>query len=274
MPDLRCRKELFMVNHTDHRQRLRAKFAESPEILEDHELLELLLFYSVPRKNTNDTAHLLLKRFGTLKRVLDAGIPALKTVDGVGDQSALFFRVVAETMRRYNFYRNIENDNFRLSSELKKYLTDLFVGTDNETVYLLLFTASNQLISCHKLSEGYSCRVDLSLREILFLTISENASSVVLAHNHPGGKAIPSGEDIHFTHRLHSLLTSINVELVDHYVIAGNECRAIMGEDAKRLFIYESAASPATSTSPCSFSAESGARPAKKGISIKTKRMK
>ncbi len=228
-----------MGTHDKHRERLKAKFADTPEILEDHELLELLLFYSIPRKNTNEEAHNLLKRFGNIKNVFDAGLPALMQVDGIGEKSALFFRVISEVLRRYEICReNDREDLLEENTSLKKYLMDLFVGTDNEVLYLLLFTANNKLICCEKLSEGYSCGTALPIREIVGLVLANNAASAILAHNHPGGKAVPSSEDINLTHRLYTVLLNIGVKLKDHYVVAGKHCMPIISKYKDQMFIH------------------------------------
>ncbi len=228
-----------MGTHDKHRERLKAKFADTPEILEDHELLELLLFYSIPRKNTNEEAHKILERFGNIKNVFDAGLPALVQVDGIGEKSALFFRVISEVLRRYEICRENDCDDLlEENTSLRKYLTDLFVGTTNEALYLLLFTANNKLICCEKMSEGFSCGTALPVREILSSVLANNAASAILAHNHPGGKAIPSSQDINLTHRLRTVLMNIEVRLKEHYVVAGNQCMPIIATYKDKMFIH------------------------------------
>lgn len=224
--------------HDGHRERLRNRFLASPESFEDHELLELLLFYAIPRKNTNEIAHALIERFGSIKEVIDAGLPALKTVDSIGDNAAIFFRVIAETLLRYE--RSEYKDNNLLSSYdyLSNYLKSLFVGTDNEITYLVLLDSSKNIISCEKVAEGFSCGNIISIRQIAMSALINNAACVILAHNHPHGKAIPSSEDIYSTNIIKTTLNTLSVPLLEHYIIAEDECVPIIDRNRKNLYNF------------------------------------
>ena len=188
--------------HDGHRERLRNKFITSPDSLEDHELLELLLFYAIPRCNTNETAHDLIDRFGSLQGVLDANLSSLVGVKDVGNKTALYLRVVSEVLSRYERASHELSGQIDTYAELGDYLRSLFVGTENEQTFLLLFDNSKRLILCEKIGEGYSSGNVISMRDIAYLALSNNAAGVVLAHNHPNGRATPSGEDIMATNRL------------------------------------------------------------------------
>ena len=214
--------------HAGHRNRLKERFIASPKTLEDHELIELLLFYVIPRANTNETAHKLINRFGSIKGIFDAGIPALSSVDGVGEKSAVFIRVVSEILTRYERCSADFSTPLSSVSELGAYLRSLFVATDNEISYLLLFDSSKRLILCKKVGEGHATENSISTRDIAFLALSNNANGAILVHNHPGGKPIPSGEDISTTNHLKWMLDSMGVQLIDHFIVAGNECRPIL----------------------------------------------
>ena len=209
--------------HDKHRERLRARFLSAGESFEDHELLELLLFYAIPRVNTNETAHDLIDRFGSLKGVLDAGLPALKSVNGIGENSAIFLRAISELLLRYERANTNTDSHLRSKPELAAYLRALFVGTESEMSYVILFDAGKRVLLCQKLSEGYSTGNTISMREIMALVINSNAAGIILAHNHPSGKAIPSGDDIEATNLLKGMLDKIGVHLIDHFIVAGNE---------------------------------------------------
>jgi DNA repair protein RadC len=221
--------------HDGHRERLRNKFITSPDSLEDHELLELLLFYVIPRCNTNETAHDLIARFGSLRGVLDANMSSLVGVKDIGDKTALYLRVVAEVLSRYECAAHDLSGPINYA-ELGDYLRSLFVGTENEQTFLLLFDSSNRLLLCEKIGEGYSSGNVISMRDIALLSLSNNAAGVVLAHNHPNGRATPSGEDIMATNRLKGLLSSMDIALLEHFVIAGKECVPIIHYDKAHLF--------------------------------------
>lgn len=222
--------------HDGHRERLRNKFITSPDSLEDHELLELLLFYAIPRCNTNETAHDLIDRFGSLQGVLDANLSSLVGVKDVGNKTALYLRVVSEVLSRYERASHELSGQIDTYAELGDYLRSLFVGTENEQTFLLLFDNSKRLILCEKIGEGYSSGNVISMREIAYLALSNNAAGVVLAHNHPNGRATPSGEDIMATNRLKSVLNSMDITLIDHFVIAGKDCVPIIRYDKSQLF--------------------------------------
>ena len=222
--------------HDGHRERLRNKFITSPDSLEDHELLELLLFYAIPRCNTNETAHDLIDRFGSLQGVLDANFSSLVGVKDVGDKTALYLRVVSEVLSRYERASHELSGRIDTYAELGDYLRSLFVGTENEQTFLLLFDNSKRLILCEKIGEGYSSGNVISMRDIAYLALSNNAAGVVLAHNHPNGRATPSGEDIMATNRLKSVLNSMDITLIDHFVIAGKDCVPIIHYDKSQLF--------------------------------------
>lgn len=222
--------------HDGHRERLRNRFLAAPESFEDHELLELLLFYAIPRKNTNEIAHSLLDRFGSIKGILDAGVPSLMAVDDIGESTAVFFRALSQAMLRYRIEEGDSGTPFDTYAAIGKYLKNLFVGTDNEMTYLLLFDSSQNLIICEKLSEGYSCGNVISNREIVMKALTHNAASAIIAHNHPGGKAIPSREDIYASTVLESSLDFMGVRLIDHFVVAENKCVPILHKEKTELY--------------------------------------
>lgn len=222
--------------HEGHRERLRNRFIAAPDSFEDHELLELLLFYAIPRKNTNETAHILLERFGSIKGIIDAGLPALKSIDAIGDSSAVFFRAIAEALIRYERCecQNISPVESYASSS--KFLKSLFVGTENEITYIILLDSSKNLITCEKIAEGYSCGNVMSMRELTTLALNNNAACAILAHNHPGGKAIPSGEDIYATNVIKTTLNTLGITLLEHFIVAENECVPIINKDKTRIY--------------------------------------
>lgn len=225
-----------MQVHDGHRERLRSRFLASPSSFEDHELLELLLFYVFPRVNTNEIAHDLLNRFGSIKGVLDAGIPALTQVNSIGDKAALFIRVVSETLSRYKVDEVDIRNPLESYDALSLYLRNLFVGTENEITYVLLFDSKNRLILSSQIAEGYSCGNVISMREMVQLATSSNAASIILAHNHPHGKAIPSREDLAVTNNVNTVMALMGINFIDHFIIADNECMPILNSKKAPLY--------------------------------------
>ncbi len=225
--------------HEAHRNRLREKFKSDPSLLEDHEMLELLLFFSIPRKNTNEIAHNLLKRFHDVQNIFNAEMSTLTMVDGVGENTAVLFRVVSELNRRYELCRNDRKEELFMNEEnLKKYLCSLFTGKQSEEAYILLFDASFTLLCYKKLSEGFSCGTPFPVRDMIYFAIANNAASVVLAHNHPGGKAIPSREDIFANNNIRRIFRDVGVNFIEHYIVAGNACEPISKTSDEDLLFF------------------------------------
>ena len=223
------------MTHDGHRERLKKRFLSSPDSFEDHELLELILFYSIPRKNTNETAHKLLKKFGSIKGILDASIESLMTVDDIGPNSALYIKAISKLLSKYEYDEKKESP-LKTPAMLSSFLHSLFLGTQKELTYLLLFDNSKRLLECQKISEGYSIENTVSLRNIVSSAVSSNAVSAILAHNHPSGISFPSGEDINATNRIKLILESLGIVLMEHFIITETECRPIINYQNADLY--------------------------------------
>ena len=224
------------MTHDGHRNRLRTRFLKSPDSFEDHELLELILFYSIPRKNTNEIAHKLLARFGSLKGVLDASIEALTEVDDIGVNTAIYIKSMAKMVLKYTSSEQKSDELLKSPATLSAFLKHLFIGTQTEISYVLLFDNSKRLILCEKIGEGFSAENTASLRKIVSSAIANNAVSVILVHNHPNGKAFPSSEDIHATNKAKMVLEAIGVVLMEHFIVAENECRPILNPQKTDIY--------------------------------------
>ena len=222
------------TTHENHRERLKKRFLNSPESFEDHELLELILFYAIPRVNTNETAHNLLRRFGSLKGVLDAEYMSLVGVEGMGKSSALYMRAISELLIRYERSNVDKRALLNTPDVLRAYLHSLFVGTEREMTYLILLDNSMRLLRCDKVGDGYSVGNEIVARNILSLALNNNAAGAILAHNHPNGKAIPSGEDIFVTNHIEWLMRQMGITLIQHFIIAEGKCAPILSKESSR----------------------------------------
>lgn len=224
------------MTHDGHRQRLRNRFLASPESFEDHELLELILFYSIPRKNTNEIAHRLLTRFGSVKGVLNASVDALTEIDDIGESTAIYIKAISALVLKYHISEQRSDDLLKSPASLSMFLKSLFIGTENESSYILLFDNSKRLLTCTKIGEGFSMEHTMSMRKAALTAISSNAASAILVHNHPNGKAFPSGDDIHATNRAKMLLEALGILLLEHFIVAGDECRPIINVQRADIF--------------------------------------
>ena len=212
-----------MADHSGHRDRLRGEFLARSESFPDHKVLELLLFYALPRQDTNPIAHDLLERFGSLVGVLDAPPEALAQVKGVGDRSAVLFKAVKELARRYAAGRSRIGNLITTNYAAYEILHPLFFGARNERVYLLCLDGKKKLLGCAKLGEGNVNAAEVTPRGVVETALNHNAARVILAHNHVSGLALPSDEDKATTLYLQTLLSQVGVLLDDHLIFVDDD---------------------------------------------------
>ena len=207
--------------HKGHRERLKARFLETGlDSFTDVQALELLLFYAIPQKDTNPIAHALLDRFGSLSQVLDAPLEALKKVPGISDHSASLLRLVTELARFYQVDSAQRTEVLTSLDACGRYLVPRFFGRKVETVFLLCLDAKCKVLCCREIGEGSVNAASISVRKVVEAALSANATSVVLAHNHPSGVALPSADDVQTTCRIAAALSAVEVQLIDHIVVA------------------------------------------------------
>ena len=210
--------------HSGHRARLREHFRKgSLDDFLDHEVLEFLLTFVIPRKNVNSIAHGLLRRFGSFAAVLDAPYQELSKVDGVGETSALFLSLIRQVLRRYRLTLNPTLETIDSIEKICEYLIAYFSHERNEVAVLLSLDALRRVITLTKLSSGATNSVVITRRQIVEAAILSNATSVILAHNHTSGIAFPSAEDELTTKLVKEALEVVNVELLDHIIVAGDD---------------------------------------------------
>lgn len=213
-----------MSIHAGHRQRLKERFLkESLDNFEEHQVLELLLFYGIPQRDTNEIAHELIRKFGSLSKVLEATPEELSEVKYVGDNVTTLFRLITEVARYYQVNCAMREQILTSIDACGKYLVPFFHGRQIETVFLLCLDAKCKVLCCEKVGEGSVNSAGVPVRKIVEMALKANATSVILAHNHPSGLAIPSGEDIQTTRRVALALDAVEIGLVDHIIVADND---------------------------------------------------
>lgn len=212
-----------MSVHEGHRQRLKERFLrEGLDGFTDVQVLELLLFYVIPRKDTNPIAHDLLDRFGSLARVLDAPVSKLVQANGITENGAAFLKLVREIDRRYTLSQGREII-LNTIDDCCEYLSRFFKGKKNETVFLLSMDAKLKVLSCREVGEGSINYASVPIRRCVEMALEDGATSVILAHNHPSGIALPSDDDILTTRRLAAALSTVEIQLADHIVVADDD---------------------------------------------------
>lgn len=213
-----------MSLHDGHRKRMRQRFlAEGLDQFTDVQVLEILLFYCIARQDTNPIAHELLNHFGSLSQVLEAPVEELCKVNGIGENTAVFLKLITQVGRYYLTDRASKSKILPTLDSCAKYLQTFFFGRNVETVYLLCLDAKCKMLCCKKISEGDVNSATLSVRKIVETALSTNASSVVLAHNHPGGLAVPSHVDVQTTSRIADALQAVDVNFIDHILVTDDD---------------------------------------------------
>ena len=210
--------------HEGHRQRLKERFIKNGLAdFEDHNILELLLFYAVPRNDTNELGHRLLKTFGSISNVFDAPIEALCKVEGIGVHTATLIKLIPQICNIYNIDKAENIKIINTPADAGAYFIPRFMGKMEEEVHVLLLDDKKKLIQSEMISKGTISAAALSIRKIVDAVLRNNATGVVIAHNHPAGVAIPSTQDIAVTRKIYIALKSMDIKLLDHIIVAGDD---------------------------------------------------
>lgn len=209
--------------HDGHRARLRTRYIEEGLAhFNEIDTLELLLFYAIPRRDTNELAHLLLQQFGSLDGVLGATTGDLCAVPGISENTAVLLHLFNDVARKCE----ISRQSIRIvnsSQDAGTFLLPYFYGLREETVYLLCLDAKGKVLDCRALFKGSANGVAIAIRKIVEVALSVNATSVIMAHNHPGGLALPSAEDRASTLRIRAALQNLDIVLIDHIIVADQD---------------------------------------------------
>lgn len=210
--------------HSGHRARLKERFlAEGLENFSDLHALELLLFFVVPRRDTNPIAHALLARFGSLRGVLEARREDLEEVSGIGENATILLKLLPALARRYRI-DSFEGDKILLQThETGEFLIPRFSNAREEEVHLLSLDAKGKVLDCRRIHKGSVNTVGVSVRKVVETALVTGATAVVLAHNHPSGLALPSEEDKNTTRLVENALRPVSVTLADHIIVAGED---------------------------------------------------
>ncbi len=211
--------------HDGHRYRVREKFMKDKNLnaYADHNILEMLLFYAIPRADTNELAHRLIDTFGSFSAVFDADIEQLIRVEGIGKSSAVLIKMIPSVMQRY-YEDKIDNSSKITDTESAvTFLKAKFLSTTVETMYVLCMNNDGKLLKFTQIGSGTLDYSELDSRFILQEMLLSKATTAIIAHNHPGGICAPSLSDVNTTQQIASLLAGINTKLLDHIIIAGDE---------------------------------------------------
>ena len=209
--------------HEGHRLRILEKLKENANALQEHELLEILLFNAVPRKNTNPLAHELLKSFGSIKRVFDADVNALMTVKGVGLSTASYLAVVGRFFQEYKAEEQGTMPAQYDANTFPDFLVKRFQQESCECVDFYFLNERGNILSRKVFTNRSKEQVVIDSKEVLRLIGQEGIKALVLAHNHVEGTCRPSPEADDLTSQIVTVCSVANVRLLDHFICAGEK---------------------------------------------------
>jgi DNA repair protein RadC len=208
--------------HEGHRERLISKLIEGNTLLSDHEVLEILLFYSIPRKNVNELAHKLITTFGSLSNCLNADYNSLMSVDGVGHKTATFLVTLSEIQSRIRMQNNNLPSIFSFDS-CKQLLINSFRGLKEEKFGALFLDKQGKIIYRKLFSSHSDFSVTVDVAELLKGVLSRKPHSVILCHNHISGNPTPSEIDDKSTQKIYTILKLNDIALYDHIIVSDDK---------------------------------------------------
>ena len=221
--------------HSGHRQRLKDRFLrEGLDGFEKHNMLELMLFYSIPQRDTNPIAHALLDRFGSLSGVFAASVSELCTVDGVSEHTATLIKLIPSIWRNAACEVNTD-ERYDSLHKLGRLMVRRFSGLTVENVILVLLDNSWHIIEIIQLGAGSANHVRFDTRKLLEHAFRTNASMALLAHNHPNGTLVASPEDLETTSAVAQAFRTIRVEFLEHLLVVGDQYEPLL-EKAEGVF--------------------------------------
>lgn len=219
--------------HDGHRQRVWREFTQNgiDENTPPHKVLELILFFTIPRKDTNGLAHIVLQRLGGFANVMEASVEQLmeasitddKNIPRITEYTASHIKLMLEIVKYYYTSKVKQEKQLFDRFMASDFLTKKLMNERVEMAYLLCLDNANRFLACPKISEGDELAVSLSPRRMIETVNKIGATKVLLAHNHPRGVALPSNEDIKVTSQLASAFSSINVTFIDHIIVADHD---------------------------------------------------
>lgn len=211
------------IGHKGHRERLKKRYLDGGfSSFSEHEVLELILFYAIPRRDTKQLAKKLLKQFGNIQNVFDATPLELNRLGGLSENSAILVSLI---LKSYEVYIGENNNKLVLdnTSAVYRYLRQFFINEKRECFYIICLNVKKQLIKTCLVSEGSVSETHIYIRNIIEDVIKSNAVNVILAHNHPSQICEPSDVDIITTNKIINSLNMISVNVIDHIIMTDND---------------------------------------------------
>ena len=209
--------------HDGHRKRLKQRFLQEGLVsFEPHNTLELLLFFAVPRQDTNVIAHRLIKQFKTLSGVLNAPYEELIKINGLSENGATLLKIIPQLLSAYTVEINAKQPMNNVKT-ICSYFHGCYIGVKTEQLRVCCLDDNLNIISCPVIQDGGVNTVPINVRKIVEATYRSNCSMIILAHNHPNGIPVPSEADVKVTRQLYNTLKNVGITLLDHIIVGPND---------------------------------------------------
>ena len=211
--------------HANHRKRMRQRIAQNGlEGLQDHEVLEYILYAFIPRKDTNPIAHKLLDLAGSLENVFNSSVEMLMSVPNMTYSASLFLTCMPNIIKRYSLQKHGDKPLLLNSRSAIEYFKNIFAHEDQmqENFFIAIVAPDGRVVDSCKISKGDSDQCKLDVKKFILKTASTQAKDFFIAHNHPSGIPTPSLTDFEFTKWLASLSVTLELRMIDHIIIAKN----------------------------------------------------
>lgn len=208
--------------HEGHFGRLREKFEKGT--LEDHEIMELLLHYVIPRVNTNEKAHALIHSSEGFSRIFDRSKKSLCLVEGIGPKSADFLRVISEVIKRYILDSCDTTKLLSDKEQLHNYLRGIYVGAYSEEGYMLMFKNSGKFLGCESIGKGMRTEGVIYIKSAVSIARDAGADIIIIAHNHPDGIDLLSDMDLETAKKLDIGFGNAGMRVAEQYIVADGKC--------------------------------------------------
>lgn len=217
--------------HSGHRDRLKERFLRSSSAFDDLTVLELLLTYAIPRRDTRPIASALIEKYGNLQSIASADVTELTEQCGVSAHTAMLIKMLPELSKRVLPKNERTDVNYFESEAASKFLISSFEGLKQEFVMLLCLDENGIMLDATMLYRGSINGADFRIRDITERALMYESHDVIIAHNHPSGPMIPSRSDLDSTARIISSLSSNGITLHEHYLIYRDYCIGILSGD-------------------------------------------
>ena len=215
--------------HSGHRQRLKKRFLEEGlDRFELHNAIELLLFFGIPRRDTNPLAHELLDTFGSFSAVFDAPYEELIKLKGMTESAATLIKLCIGISRLYDIDKTANAVILDSTRAISEFIRPYFKGKAKEELYAIYLDNNCKILTCKRMSEGGLNSAPISPRKIVEGAIACNASNVIMAHNHPQGMSVPSNADCVATHDIYKALQACEIRLLDHVIVSPDNTTSML----------------------------------------------